>query len=404
MEPQFDFSPNLNKYPEIEHASQVIFVNKEGWINKQAYQRNNWRKRWFCLKSDRILYYYDSEDKKKLKNFVNLNQAKSVAINQTLQYGIEIHTLYRIFTFQASDEKEQFEWIDAIQCAISIAKKELKKFQHPEMRGYMKKQGGGYRSWKKRWFILKDSGLFYYKSPTDTSALGEVPLCDVKIVVNPKSKNAFSIAPIEESKRRTFNFRCKDENEKGNEQKKENLLSYNHKQVVELRRLSIFTPIQLKAKYDEWKEDHEKPNLSFEDIVSFLSGLTLSHRGIIRKLIEIIEHDSNNEIQIIDLFTSLIIISSGHPFEKIKVLFQELFGSVDLIKSQDFSKILSVWISLISSSQTETKTLVQKIIQEIRQQYSKTKTNFDLTLDQIFDLVFHNSRILQLLLIFDLGN
>ncbi|KAI8380703.1 hypothetical protein BD560DRAFT_346975 [Blakeslea trispora] len=36
---------------------------------------------------------------------------------------------------------------------------------HPDMEGWLYKQGDKYKTWNKRWFVLKGSNLFYFKSP-----------------------------------------------------------------------------------------------------------------------------------------------------------------------------------------------------------------------------------------------
>jgi hypothetical protein len=45
-------------------------------------------------------------------------------------------------------------------------------FQAPEHEGWLHKQSDKYKTWNKRWFVLKGSNLFYFKSPkvsfTDT--------------------------------------------------------------------------------------------------------------------------------------------------------------------------------------------------------------------------------------------
>lgn len=35
----------------------------------------------------------------------------------------------------------------------------------PDMEGWLYKQGDKYKTWNKRWFVLKGSNLFYFKSP-----------------------------------------------------------------------------------------------------------------------------------------------------------------------------------------------------------------------------------------------
>lgn len=35
----------------------------------------------------------------------------------------------------------------------------------PDMEGWLYKQGDRYKTWNKRWFVLKGSNLFYFKSP-----------------------------------------------------------------------------------------------------------------------------------------------------------------------------------------------------------------------------------------------
>lgn len=35
----------------------------------------------------------------------------------------------------------------------------------PDMEGWLHKQGDKYKTWNKRWFVLKGVNLFYFKSP-----------------------------------------------------------------------------------------------------------------------------------------------------------------------------------------------------------------------------------------------
>jgi serine/threonine protein kinase len=42
--------------------------------------------------------------------------------------------------------------------------------------GYMMKEGGSIKTWKKRWFVLKDGELSYYKSDKDKEVTGVITL------------------------------------------------------------------------------------------------------------------------------------------------------------------------------------------------------------------------------------
>jgi len=67
----------------------------------------------------------------------------------------------------------------------------------PDKDGYLTKQGGGIKTWKKRYFILKGPCLYYYKSPKDTTITGRVDLESGSIVKEEKDKktrpNMFSV-------------------------------------------------------------------------------------------------------------------------------------------------------------------------------------------------------------------
>lgn len=36
----------------------------------------------------------------------------------------------------------------------------------PDMEGWLSKQGDKYKTWNRRWFVLKGPNLFYFKSPS----------------------------------------------------------------------------------------------------------------------------------------------------------------------------------------------------------------------------------------------
>jgi len=84
---------------------------------------------------------------------------------------------------------------------------------HPFDRdGYMTKQGGSYKNWNKRYFILKDAALFYYKTPKDTTFTGRIDLESNSVVKEePGIKKSPHIFSISTSRRIYFMYPDKTE-------------------------------------------------------------------------------------------------------------------------------------------------------------------------------------------------
>ncbi|KAI9312074.1 hypothetical protein BX666DRAFT_847424 [Dichotomocladium elegans] len=57
-------------------------------------------------------------------------------------------------------------------------------FKAPEHEGWLYKQGDKYKTWNKRWFVLKGANLFYFKSPKDVRMRGIIHLRGYKIVID----------------------------------------------------------------------------------------------------------------------------------------------------------------------------------------------------------------------------
>lgn len=48
--------------------------------------------------------------------------------------------------------------------------------------GYLTKQGGSIKTWKRRYFILKDKTIYYYKTPKDIVFTGKIELESTSLV------------------------------------------------------------------------------------------------------------------------------------------------------------------------------------------------------------------------------
>jgi cytohesin len=54
-------------------------------------------------------------------------------------------------------------------------------FFNPDKEGWLWKQGGRYRNWKRRWFILNDNCLYYFEFTTDKEPKGIIPLENLQV-------------------------------------------------------------------------------------------------------------------------------------------------------------------------------------------------------------------------------
>uniref|UniRef100_A0A1B0FYA9 Cytohesin-1 n=1 Tax=Phlebotomus papatasi TaxID=29031 RepID=A0A1B0FYA9_PHLPP len=54
-------------------------------------------------------------------------------------------------------------------------------FFNPDKEGWLWKQGGRYKSWKRRWFILNDNCLYYFEYTADKEPRGIIPLENISV-------------------------------------------------------------------------------------------------------------------------------------------------------------------------------------------------------------------------------
>lgn len=106
-------------------------------------------------------------------------------------------------------------------------KKKLKKYgdiripaqslHPPDKDGFLTKQGGSIKTWKRRYFILKGKTLYYYKSPKDQTITGRIDLEPSSLVKEEpeKKKAATNMFSVTTAKRIFFMFPDKPEETEG---------------------------------------------------------------------------------------------------------------------------------------------------------------------------------------------
>ena len=71
-------------------------------------------------------------------------------------------------------------------------------FFNPDKEGWLWKQGGRYKSWKRRWFILNDNCLYYFEFTTDKEPRGIIPLENIKVTPGPSENFSHSLLFIDQ--------------------------------------------------------------------------------------------------------------------------------------------------------------------------------------------------------------
>ncbi|KAI8884894.1 PH domain-like protein, partial [Backusella circina FSU 941] len=53
--------------------------------------------------------------------------------------------------------------------------------------GWLHKRSDRFKTWNKRWFILRDSSLFYFKNPKDNKMKGIICLQGYRVIADPST-------------------------------------------------------------------------------------------------------------------------------------------------------------------------------------------------------------------------
>ncbi|KAI8379361.1 uncharacterized protein BYT42DRAFT_532078 [Radiomyces spectabilis] len=76
----------------------------------------------------------------------------------------------------------------------------------PDMEGWLHKRSDKYKTWNKRWFVLKGPNLFYFKSPKDVRMKGIINLRGYKIVADESIYPGKYCFKVQHERERTFYF------------------------------------------------------------------------------------------------------------------------------------------------------------------------------------------------------
>ncbi|XP_041466480.1 protein piccolo-like [Lytechinus variegatus] len=191
-----------------------------------------WRKRWFVLKHDHCLYYYKTEDDILPQGAIVLqNYTVTKARDAGKQFSFKLTKEgARTYVFYTSNEEERSSWGKAINDAanpnhktdvwldisthnVSIPALSIKD---PECTGYLTKWNGKMKNPRRRYCVLKDACLYYFKEMNALEAQGVVHLHGYSLQETELKgkKFAFILKPPDEELREFYFFADHDTDRK----------------------------------------------------------------------------------------------------------------------------------------------------------------------------------------------
>lgn len=191
-----------------------------------------WKKRYFILRQDSCLYYYKHKDEMDPLGAIPLaGYTFSRHLDCGRDYSFKADKYgAKTYYFVVDSRDEMTEWVGALTDAAARSKKRKESFvsvsshnvglpalevRRPECTGYLLKVGQRHRSWRRRYCVLKDACVYYYKNMHSLSALGVAHLHGYK--VDPwmavGKKHGFGLLPPDPTLR-TFQFSAENETDR----------------------------------------------------------------------------------------------------------------------------------------------------------------------------------------------
>ena len=137
----------------------------EGWMNKVGGSVKTWKNRYFRLYND-TLSYYENDGSSSAKGSITLAGAQLTVYSADIfpqypfAFGLTPLSSPRHYVFSADSGEMRLTWLRALK---PLCQRVVKQRETSWKEGYLTKQGGKIKTWKKRWVVLNDREMRYYK-------------------------------------------------------------------------------------------------------------------------------------------------------------------------------------------------------------------------------------------------
>lgn len=139
-------------------AVDLQTIEKQGYLKKQGPSAmSGWKKRFCILYSNGRFRYYEDESLDKECNDVMLSEILEVKREKC---KVTVKTTQREWRFEGEDDHEAMLW----KKHFARLKRKTKNNDHfgVACEGWLHKQGGNVKNWKRRYCILNNDGTFRY--------------------------------------------------------------------------------------------------------------------------------------------------------------------------------------------------------------------------------------------------
>ena len=137
----------------------------DGWMNKVGGSVKTWKNRYFRLYED-SLHYYESDSSSAPKGAITLAGAQLTVYSadifpqQPFSFGLTPLSSPRHYVFSTDSAEVRLHWLRALK---PLCQRVVKQRETSWKEGYLTKQGGKIKTWKKRWVVLNENEMRYYK-------------------------------------------------------------------------------------------------------------------------------------------------------------------------------------------------------------------------------------------------
>ena len=193
-----------------------------GYASGHPQATRKWVRRWFTLRPDHCLYFYKSEQEAQQPVGAVLLTNHSVErcgaeVTRPFAFQVDDHE-NPVLLLAADSEEATNRWVAVLSHAakqmdpwLELSTKNLRlapgDVPRPDCFGHLLKLGNRWRSWTKRYCVLKDACLYFYQDASSRSAFGMTCLQGYRVQPSNNcagKKFAFEISPPEPKLRHYF--------------------------------------------------------------------------------------------------------------------------------------------------------------------------------------------------------